>query len=156
MTSNDRDHAGLPLPPPLLMGIFLVTALLFGWKLPVPIPCPWWMQALGALILLAGLACAFSAVRAMFHAHTSPDPRTPVNAIVSDGPYKFTRNPIYLGFVLVVIGLPLALGYYWGAILSPVVVDAYNRLIIEREEAYLERKFGPLYLSYKTRVRRWL
>jgi protein-S-isoprenylcysteine O-methyltransferase Ste14 len=138
------------------MGIFLVVALLFGWKLPVPIPCPWWMQALGALILLAGLACAFSAVRTMFHTHTSPDPRTPVNAIVSDGPYQFTRNPIYLGFVLIVIGVPLAFGWYWGAILSPVVVDAYNRLIIEREEAYLERKFGALYLSYKTRVRRWL
>ncbi|HEY3313360.1 MAG TPA: isoprenylcysteine carboxylmethyltransferase family protein [Anaerolineales bacterium] len=156
MTIENKETAGLPLPPPLLMGIFLVVALIFGWALPVPIPSPVWMRVIGMVILFGGFGLAISAVRTMMLSQTSPDPHTPTSAIVTRGPYKFTRNPIYLGFVLIVIGLPLVLGFYWGAILSPIVIDAYNRLIITREEAYLERKFGQQYLEYISRVRRWL
>ncbi len=156
MKKENKDTPGLPMPPPFLMAIFLVVALAFGWKLPIPVACPWWMQVIGGAVVLSGLACAFSAVRAMFHAQTSPSPRNPTSTLVTDGPYKFTRNPIYLGFILAVIGLPLMLGFYWGAILAPVAGDAYNRLIIEREETYLERKFGKAYLDYKAKVRRWL
>jgi protein-S-isoprenylcysteine O-methyltransferase Ste14 len=153
---ESKKTAGLPVPPPLLMVIFLIVAFLFGWKLPVPIPFPAWMEFVGWLIIFCGLAAAFSAVRAMTQAHTSPDPHTPTSALVRQGLYRYSRNPIYLGFVLLMIGLPLIFGFYWGAILSPVLVDAYNRLIIEREEAYLERKFGQEYLEYKSKVRRWL
>jgi len=154
--NKNKDNAGLPVQPPLLMSIFLVVALLFGWKLPVPIPCPWWMQVLGGLIVLAGLTSALSAVSMMRRANTSPDPRKASNALVTDGPYKISRNPIYLGYLMILIGLPLIPGYYWGAILAPVALDAYNRLIIEREEGYLEKRFGQTYLGYKAGVRRWL
>ena len=156
MAKESKETAGLPVPPPLLMVIFLVVAFVFGWKLPVPIPCPVWMKMIGWLIILGGLGAAFSAVRTMTQAHTSPDPHTPTSALVKQGPYRYSRNPIYLGFLLLMIGLPLTFGFYWGAILSPVLVDAYNRLIIEREEAYLERKFGQEYIEYKSKVRRWL
>jgi protein-S-isoprenylcysteine O-methyltransferase Ste14 len=138
------------------MFIFLIVALLFGWFLPLPIPRPWWVRLAGGLITLCGLWLARNAVRAQSQAHTSVDPYTPTTAIVTDGPYRFSRNPIYLGFVLLVTGIPLIFGFYWGAILSLVAIDAYNRLIISREEQYLEKKFGQSYLDYKSRVRRWL
>ena len=156
MTNGHKEPAGLPLPPPVLMLIFLVVALIFGWTLPVPIPSPGWIRAAGLLIVIGGIGADVTAFRSMVQSHTSPDPHTPTTTIVTSGPYQLSRNPIYLGFVLIVIGLPLALGFYWGAILSPVVIDAYNRLIITREEAYLERKFGQQYLDYKSKVRRWL
>ena len=156
MPKENQKTAGLPFPPSLLMGIFLVVALLFGWKLPIPIPCPWWMKAIGYVLTLCSLGIYLSAGQAMKKAHTSSDPSTPTSAIVTEGPYRFSRNPIYLSFVLIVISLPLILGYYWGAILAPVAIDAYNRLMIEREEIYLEQQFKPTYPEYKSRVRRWL
>jgi protein-S-isoprenylcysteine O-methyltransferase Ste14 len=114
------------------------------------------MPIVGWMVVLCGLGLAFSAVDAMRRANISPDPRTPTSAITRSGPYLISRNPIYLGFVAVVIGVPLAFGYYWGIVLAPVAVDAYNRLIIDREELYLKRKFGQEYLDYLAKVRRWL
>lgn len=156
MAKDDKDTANLPVPPPLLLVIFLGVALVFGWKLPIPIPFPAWMQIVGWMILLCGLGLAFSAVDAMRRVNTSPDPRTPTSEMARSGPYLLSRNPIYLGYLAVVIGLPLIFGYYWGIVLAPVVVDAYTRLIIEREEIYLKRKFGQKYLDYASKVRRWL
>ena len=72
------------------------------------------------------------------------------------GVYRFTRNPIYLGFLLMVIGLPLNSGLYSGIVIAPFFAVTMNRLVIEREEAYLEKKFKDVYTSYKSRVRRWL
>jgi protein-S-isoprenylcysteine O-methyltransferase Ste14 len=61
-----------------------------------------------------------------------------------------------LGFVCTLIGIPLALGTYWGAVLSPVLIPLMNNLVIGHEEAYLEKKFGSVYTNYKSRVRRWV
>ncbi|MCX6082292.1 MAG: isoprenylcysteine carboxylmethyltransferase family protein [Chloroflexi bacterium] len=156
MAKENNKTARLPLPPAILMAIFLIVALLFGWKLPIPVPFPVWMKLVGWAISLGGIGIGFSAVRTMEKAHTSPDPDKPTSEIVKQGPYRLSRNPIYLSYVMFVIGLPLAIGYYWGAILAPIVVDAYDRLIIAREETYLEHIFGQKYLEYKSSVRRWL
>ena len=87
---------------------------------------------------------------------TTLDPHGSVSAVVTSGPYRFSRNPIYLGFVCTLIGLPLALGNIWGAVLSPVLMVSLYQLVIKHEEAYLEEKFKDVYTSYKSRVRRWL
>lgn len=156
MSKDVKDTARLPIHPPYLMIIFLSVALVFGWKLPIPIPFPVWITLIGWLIILCGLGLIFSAFRAMQQVNTSVDPRTPTTQIVTSGPYQFSRNPIYLGYVAQVVGIPLILGTYWGLILSPMVLDAYNRLIIEREETYLTNKFGQIYLDYLSKVRRWI
>lgn len=156
MTKDPNDTVRLPVQPPLLMAIFLAVALIFGWKLPIPIPFPGWMQIVGWMVILSGLGLAFSAVDAMRRAGTSPDPRKPTTGLATSGPYQLSRNPIYLGYVAVVIGIPLIFGAYWGIVLAPVVVDAYNRLVIDREENYLKRKFGQQYTDYLAKVRRWL
>ncbi len=156
MTKDVKDTVRLPIHPPYLMIIFLGVALAFGWKLPIPIPFPFWMTLIGWIIILCGLGLVFSALRAMQQVHTSVNPGTPTTQIATSGPYQFSRNPIYLGYVAQVIGIPLILGTYWGLILSPMVLDAYNRLIIEREETYLTHKFGQIYLDYLQKVRRWI
>jgi protein-S-isoprenylcysteine O-methyltransferase Ste14 len=153
---ENNEDLKLPIQPPLLMAIFLALALLLGMALRMPLPFPWWLRIVGGLLFLAGLASSLSAVRVMLRSHTSPDPHSAPTALVMDGPYKLTRNPIYLGYVLTIVGVPLLLGYYWGVVLAPIAMEAYIRLIIEREENYLERKFGQAYLRYKASVRRWL
>jgi protein-S-isoprenylcysteine O-methyltransferase Ste14 len=79
-----------------------------------------------------------------------------VAQVVTSGIYRFTRNPIYLGFLLAVIGLPLNSGFYWGIIVAPFYILLMNRLVIQHEEAYLTRKFGKAYTDYTSQVRRWL
>ena len=73
-----------------------------------------------------------------------------------DGPYAFTRNPIYFGFLLMVIGFPLNYGHFWGFLTAPFYIVSMNQLVIEKEEAYLEKKFKEQYTAYRLRVRRWL
>jgi len=156
MSENAFDHAPVRLPPPFVLFGHLAAALLLGWLVRLPLPAPFFVRLFGAALVLLGLALAFTAIRAMTAAGTPVDPFEPVSAIVTGGPYRFTRNPIYLGFVAALIGLPLALGSYWGLILSPIMIFVMTVLVIRHEEAYLEQKFGPAYLGYKQRVRRWL
>jgi protein-S-isoprenylcysteine O-methyltransferase Ste14 len=76
--------------------------------------------------------------------------------LVTTGVYGYTRNPVNLGFLLILIGLPLTGGNYWGLALMPMFIVAMNSLIIQPEEAYLEKKFKEQYTGYRLRVRRWL
>lgn len=156
MSEEIHDTAGLPLPPPALMTIFIVASLLLDWRLALPLPFPAWMKVLGWVFVLGGFGIAVSAVQAMIKSNTSPDPRTPVRALVTAGPYQWSRNPIYLGFLIIVMGLPLILGSYWGVLLSPLMLLTFNQVIIRREEAYLQRLFGQSYQDYRSQVRRWL
>jgi protein-S-isoprenylcysteine O-methyltransferase Ste14 len=111
---------------------------------------------MGYILVFSGLVFAFSAVGQFGKLHTTLDPHGSVSAIVTSGPYRFSRNPIYLGFVCTLIGLPLALGNYWGAVLGPLLMLFIYQLVIKYEEIYLEEKFKDVYTSYKSRVRRWL
>jgi protein-S-isoprenylcysteine O-methyltransferase Ste14 len=156
MTDHLGDHASVRLPPPFVLFGHLAAALLLGWLIRLPVPLPFPVRLLGLGFVLLGLTLAWSAIRAMSAAHTPVDPYAPVTAMVVDGPYRLTRNPIYLGFVCALTGLSLALGTYWGLLLVPLMVVLMNRLVIRHEEAYLERKFGQEYLAYKSSVQRWL
>jgi protein-S-isoprenylcysteine O-methyltransferase Ste14 len=124
--------------------------------LPLSFAFPKDLVWLGYLLVLAGLGFAFGAVNQFRKAQTTVDPHGSVSAIVTSGPYRFSRNPIYLGLVCLLIGFPLIFKTYWGLILSPVFIMLMNTLVIQHEEAYLEKKFGDVYTSYKSRVRRWL
>jgi protein-S-isoprenylcysteine O-methyltransferase Ste14 len=87
---------------------------------------------------------------------TSPKPHKPTTAIVASGPYAVTRNPIYLAFTMIQVGIALWAGSGWMlAFLVPVLVLTHYGVIV-REERYLERKFGDEYLNYRGRVRRWM
>jgi protein-S-isoprenylcysteine O-methyltransferase Ste14 len=156
MNKKANDNANVRVHPPVLMAIHLAAALLLGWLVPLPLPVPGFAYVAGSIVVILGLLVAFGALRQMIQAHTSPDPHAPTTSVVTTGIYRFTRNPIYVGYLCVLIGIPLIFGNYWGLVLSPLQVILFNRLIIQHEEAYLFGKFGQEYLDYKTRVRRWI
>ena len=103
-----------------------------------------------------GFLLGIGALNEFRKARTTLDPHGSVKNLVTSGIYRFTRNPIYLGFLLMVIGVPLNFGLYWGIGMVPFYIILMNRLIIEREENYLEKKFKNAYTNYKSQVRRWL
>jgi protein-S-isoprenylcysteine O-methyltransferase Ste14 len=150
------DTAGVVAPPPLiyLAGLavgFGLEALLPGGSLPGAL-----RWGLGAALVLAG-AALLASFNALFHRHeTAVEPWKPTTAIVTTGPYRFTRNPAYLGMALVYVGIALLADAPWVLAPLPFVLAVIDRGVIAREERYLERKFGREYLDYKQRVRRWV
>jgi protein-S-isoprenylcysteine O-methyltransferase Ste14 len=84
------------------------------------------------------------------------DPYTPSQALVTDGPYRLTRNPGYLGMALTYAGIAIACNAPWALVPLPAAIAVIDRGVIAREERYLTRKFGTPYEDYKRRVRRWI
>ena len=151
-----RDISGVIAPPPLifLAGLavgFGLQALLPDTSLPGALR---WV--LGAVLLLAGVALLFSFERAFHQKGTAANPWRPTTAIATDGPYRLTRNPAYVGMALVYIGIALLADALWVLLPLPIVLLIIDRGVIAREERYLERKFGQEYLDYKRSVRRWV
>lgn len=134
--------------------VHVILAFLINSLLPLDLPeaATWF----GYFLALAGVGLAFSAVSRLMQEHTTLDPHGSVTKVVTNGPYQISRNPIYLGFLCLVIGFPLIFGNVWGVFLGLLFVLSMNRLVIRHEEAYLEKKFGAVYTSYKSRVRRWV
>ena len=95
-------------------------------------------------------------MRRFVRAGTELPPFRPTTAIVTDGPFRFTRNPMYIGMTLLYVGLAVGFDLIWALILLPAVLLVIRFYAIAREERYLEAKFGEEYLSYKRRVRRWV
>ena len=151
------DNANVVIRPPIAWGIAVVAGLVLNWFLPLPVvpavaPASW----LGGLVFAAALALFVWAIATITRAGSNVPTSLPVTAIVDTGPYRFTRNPIYVGMMLGLIGLAIALDSLW-LLLTLVPFAAVIRYgVVAREEAYLERKFGDVYRRYRTRVRRWL
>ena len=156
MSEMQRDYASVKIHPPILLLLHIFAAFLLNWLLPLPFAFANKLAWVGYLLVLVGIGLTISAAGQVIQAHTTLDPHGTVTEIVTSGPYRFSRNPIYLGFVCLLIGFPFIFGGYWGLILSPVLMVSLYQLVIKHEEAYLERKFGDIYTSYKSRVRRWL
>jgi len=154
--TEHKDHANVKIHPPVLLLIHLLVVFTLDWLFPLIDTFPQFLEWTGYGLVLTGLGFAFRAMSQFRSAHTTLDPHGAVSVVVTDGPYRLSRNPIYLGLLCTLIGLPLALGNYWGAVISPVFVAGMNQLVIKYEEAYLEEKFKDVYTSYKSRVRRWL
>jgi protein-S-isoprenylcysteine O-methyltransferase Ste14 len=158
MNDNQKDNANINryIHPPIVALFYIAISYLLGLSLPLPFTAPGILRTIGFIVTVIGFLFGVGAVIEFRKARTTLDPHGTVSTVVSTGIYRFTRNPIYFGFLCLLIGLPLYSGYYWGAVLAPFFVLTMNRLVIEKEEAYLEKKFGEGYANYKSRVRRWL
>ncbi len=156
MTEQNIDHAQVMAPPPFIFLGYLIGALIVSWLIPFPTPWTFILRIVGGLMVIAGFLLAGSSISQMRQAHTSPDPHQTVTALVTGGPYRFTRNPIYLGFFLIYLGFTLLAGTLWGLIGSPFLLLTITSAVIHAEEIYLEDKFKDQYTSYKFRVRRWI
>lgn len=158
MPENDRSAARGPdiiAPPPLLfVGPWLAGFLL---DLLVPLPrLPVVLRLVGVPLTAAGVALIVWFFVTMQRARTPIDPREAPTALVQSGPFRLTRNPAYVGWTLLYLGLTLLSGGRWALVLLPGVLVAMDVGVIRREERYLERQFGPDYSEYRRRVRRWL
>jgi protein-S-isoprenylcysteine O-methyltransferase Ste14 len=156
--AKEHDHPNISpmVHPPVVALMFIVLAYFLGRFVPLSFAAPPVLRYVGLAMTFAGFLLGIGALVEFRKAHTTLDPHGSARQLVSSGIYRFTRNPIYLGFLLMVIGLPLNSGLYWGLVLAPFYIFMMNRLIIQHEEAYLARKFGKTYTSYTSRVRRWL
>jgi protein-S-isoprenylcysteine O-methyltransferase Ste14 len=142
-------------PPPLLYAGPLLGGLLLDRLLPLPtIPRGLRLPA-GLVTLIGGAALGGWFMGTMLAARTPVDVRRSPTTLVVDGPFRFTRNPGYVGLALVYTGVSLLAGGRWPLLLLPGVLAAVDRGVIQAEERYLQRRFGPAYERYRRRVRRW-
>lgn len=156
-TAQQRpDSPGVRVPPP----VFYFVAFLVGLALQARFPLPFLPRAaalgVGGALTAAGALINALAVPAMLRGHGTLNTAGPSQALVTSGPYRFSRNPLYLGLVLIYAGLACVFAVVWALVLLvPLVI--YTRLgVIAPEERYLERTFGDVYRAYTARVRRWL
>jgi protein-S-isoprenylcysteine O-methyltransferase Ste14 len=115
-----------------------------------------WLRIVGGILAVASLCVVQWAWLTMRRAGTSVLPSKPTLAIVTDGPYRFTRNPPYVANALLYLGLTLVFEAFWPLVLMVPMLVVIHWGLIRREEQYLETKFGDAYRAYKSRVRRWL
>jgi protein-S-isoprenylcysteine O-methyltransferase Ste14 len=156
---GSQDDAGVLVPPPLLYGIPIVAAAIIHWRRPWPIVDDDLMVLAfaGFLMIVAGIATGLASVYSFRKAHTTILPMgRPTTAIVESGPYRFTRNPMYVAMAFAYVGLSLLLNNVWALLLLPFVLVVLDVSVIRREERYLASKFGDPYREYCLRVRRWL
>ena len=147
-----------PWPPVLLAGA-IGAALALEWlvlPLPVPFAETGVVHAAGMLLLMAGIGLAIWASIQFPRHRTSIRPDRGSDALVLAGPFAFSRNPIYLGEAMALVGAGLAFNRLWLVAVVPGFMALVTVLAIRREEAYLERRFGAAYGDYEARVRRWL
>jgi protein-S-isoprenylcysteine O-methyltransferase Ste14 len=153
------DHAGVRVVPPLVHVAAMVLGFLLQWLWPARLAHESGIvlfRWLAAALLLLGAWLVASAIRGFRDARTSLVPVRPTTALVLRGPYRYTRNPMYLGLLLVSVAITFAANALWPLLLLPAVIVIINREVIVREEKYLSRKFGGEYEVYKRRTRRWI
>jgi protein-S-isoprenylcysteine O-methyltransferase Ste14 len=151
---EERGPEVVAQPPLIYLGP-LFAGLVLDRFLPLP-RLPAALRSAGAPLLAAGIGLGLWFLASMRRADTPFDPSQPPTALVEDGPFRFTRNPGYLGFALTYAGISLLAGGRWPLVFLPGVLVVIDRGVIAREEAYLQERFRLPYRDYRSRVRRWL
>lgn len=157
--AEEDDHAQVLVRPPVLFGVPLLAALVLEFLYPLG---PGLAGGSGRAILVGlafvvlGAVLFTFAVRRFLQAGTNIPTWEPTLALVEAGPYRFTRNPIYIALVTIYFGLLVAFTSGWALLFLPVLVAVLHYGVVMREEAYLENKFGDAYRAYRERVPRWL
>lgn len=155
MTSA-QDSARVRIPPPLIYAFGLGAGLLLGkW-----IPSRWLPAAisrlLGWILVIAACTLAVPSLAIFLHLKTAIRPDRPATALVLGGPYRLTRNPMYLSLALLYAGIAILYQSIWALLFLFPVLFFIDRHVIVPEELYLERRFGSTYAQYRARVRRWI
>lgn len=157
MKQDGLDRSRVMFPPPLLHLATFVAGLGLHFAFPQSFLPDTWMQLVTGLpFIVISFALVASAFRTMRRSGTDPNAYKPTTAIVVDGPFRFSRNPMYLSFTALYIGIAFAVDALWPFALLPIALVGISLGVIKREERYLEQKFGQEYLQYKDRVRRWI
>jgi protein-S-isoprenylcysteine O-methyltransferase Ste14 len=151
---EDRHGPGVRVPPP----VWAAAALALAWGmqrlLPVQLGPP--APGLGMALIFLAFAWVGWALLVLVRAGNDPRPHKPDTEFVASGPYRFGRNPIYLGFLMVMAGAALSWGTLWAWLAVGAVFLVLDFAVVRKEEAYLTRRFGAAYAAYQTKTRRWL
>jgi protein-S-isoprenylcysteine O-methyltransferase Ste14 len=152
------SHAGVRFPPPFVYaaGILLGWLLDRKWRWPIAARPSSSQSVLAAGLIAFAFVMMIAAVGLFWRARTSLIPNRPSSAFVASGPYRFTRNPMYVGMAALYLGLSFVLNSWWVVVLLPVVLWIIQRAVIVHEERYLQARFPVEYPDYCRRVRRWL
>ena len=162
MPEDEPDAMGLGIPPPPVVYLGpLILGLLVNWKIPAPFLPRRLTRIVGLPLFGGGVLLGDWTYRTMRQADTpiigEPFvPGRPTSNLITDGPFRYTRNPGYLAGAMVYAGVASLANALWAVLLLPVTLLTMQYTAIECEERYLEGKFGEEYLSYNARVRRWV
>ena len=156
MSENDKDHAGVIFPPPLIYGGFLLIGFVIDFFWPIPVLPDIVQYAVGGVLIVLALTIVIPALILFRKGGTAVRPDRPTTAIITSGPFRFTRNPFYLALTVLYAGIAIITDSVWVMGLLIPVLLIMNRGVIAREEKYLDGKFGEEYRRYKETVRRWL
>jgi len=155
-SEKSKDTPRVIAPPPLIYGGAFLSGYLFHLIFPIQVFPSWSSPIMGwPLIFLSGVL-VIPGIWALKKAGTHVDPYKPTTALVVNGPFRVTRNPLYLSLSLLYTGGSILLNMLSTLLLLPIILAIMHFGVIAREERYLEKKFGEEYLKYKTRVRRWI
>ena len=153
---EDKRGPGLKFPPPLLVAVLIGAGYQAHSWLPLPITQSVDLRLIGLVLVIASLLLALLALSGFLRAKTHVEPWQPTTVILQSGVFAYSRNPIYLAFCVATLGAGLIINSWWVLGVTPVLAYLLQWLVINREESYLEQKFGEGYLAYQQRVRRWL
>lgn len=151
-----KDTAGVLLPPPVIFLAGLAIGSAAEWIWPAPLLPQAVQYAVGFALMGVSAVIAALGFREFARHRTPVDPQKPTEAIIATGPYRYSRNPLYLSLGLLYAGIAIAVDGIWLMVMLVPVLIVLHYGVILREEAYLERKFPDAYPAYKARVRRWL
>ena len=154
--ATSADSPGVVGRPPLLYGGAFLVVLVFRWFWPMPIfggAVALWP---GLALVALGIGIAIWGRRTMQAAGTNINPSLPATTIVSSGPFRYSRNPLYLALTLLYLGLTVAFDTWWGIVVLIPVLLVMHLGVVLREERYLDQKFGESYRRYRAEVRRYL
>jgi protein-S-isoprenylcysteine O-methyltransferase Ste14 len=154
--ATQRGAAVVPIPPPAFYGAGFAVSLVLQHWLPLGFHRPSVVVIVGVVLFAAGVALALAGVVTVLRHRTTIVPHRPVSTLVTDGPYRISRNPMYAGLAVAYLGGTLLAGTWWGLILAPLVAFVVFRLAIQPEERYLAERYPTEYAAYRHRARRWL
>jgi len=150
------DHPNVVASPTVIFAGVLVLGFGLDMIWPAAFLPEGWGLPLGLIVIFAAVNIKLFAAREMVRVKTHLDIRKPTMDIATSGPFSVSRNPLYIGMILLNIGIGCIVNSLWICLLSPGLAAALQKGVIEPEEAYLEQKFGDKYLRYKAKVRRWI
>ena len=151
-----KNATGVILPPPIIYLLFLALAWLLDASLPIALPQALWTHYFGWGLIDAGVLLLLWAALLMLWCRTTVNPYGKPAKLLKEGPFRFSRNPIYLADSLIYCGIALLWGSLWAWLLLPALIVTMQRGVIVYEEKLLNELFGEDYRAYCGRVRRWL
>ena len=156
MANYERDNPGIKVPPPLIYLLSLIVGLLLDRRLHLPFLPSAMRRIIGWPLIGGGVLLGGWFRKTMGDVDAPVRTDRPVPRLTTEGPFRYSRNPAYLGLAMIYAGIAALRNSLWAIVLLPLVLIVIQREVVGREERYLERTFGEEYRAYKARVRRWV